>query len=133
MSSRSPRKFFALSSVLSAIASVVSTRLFEQYALAEVLAVTAFLCGLALWRADRSADRLFVVGAVLGLGGLALKGMFVWLGIGAETHDMNTHAITPGNPLLLHVHHLFFNVGFLCYFAAATRAAVKTIRARISS
>lgn len=51
--------------------------------------------------------RLIAVGAALGIGGLALKGLFVWLGVGPETHDMTTHEITPENPLLLNIHHLF--------------------------
>jgi hypothetical protein len=121
-------RVFPLSPYLLAVSSVVATRIFSQHALSEVLAVLAFLCGLALWRADRSTDRLIPIGAALGLGGLALKGIFVWLGIGAEGHDMTTHETTPGNPLLLHIHHLFFNIGFLFYIAAVIRAGIKTIK-----
>lgn len=121
----------ALSPFLLAASSVVVTRVFERYALAEALAVAAFLCGAALWRADRTIDRLVPIGAAIGLGGLALKGLFVWSGIGAETHDMTTHVTAPGNPLLLHIHHLFFNIGFLFYIAAAIRTVTKFFRGRI--
>ena len=128
MNSRALTRVFPLSPYLLAVSSVGATRIFSQHTLSEVLAVLAFLCGLALWRADRSTDRLILIGAALGISGLALKGIFVWLGVGAEGHDMTTHEITPGNPLLLHIHHLFFNIGFLFYIAAATRAGIKTIR-----
>lgn len=128
MNSRALTRVFPLSPYLLAVSSVGATRIFSQHTLSEVLAVLAFLCGFALWRADRSIDRLIPIGAALGFGGLALKGIFVWLGIGAEGHDMSTHETTPGNPLLLHIHHLFFNIGFLFYIAAATRAGIKTIR-----
>jgi len=128
MNLRALSRVFTLSPYLFAVSSVVATRVFSQYALSEVLAVVAFVCGLALWRADRSTDRLIAVGAALGIGGWALKGIFVWLGIGAEAHDMATHETTPGNPLLLHIHHLFFNIGFLFFVAAAIRATVKNWR-----
>ena len=108
-----------------AIASVIATRGFGQHTLSEGLAVVAFLSGLALWRSDRTTDRLIPIGAALGIGGVALKGIFVWLDVGAEFHDMTTHETTPGNPLLLHIHHLFFNIGFLFFIAAAIRARRK--------
>jgi len=120
---------FPLSPYLLALSSVVATRGFSQHTLSEGLAVIALLCGFALlWRADRSTDSLIPVGAALGIGGLALKGIFVWLGIGAKVHDMSTHQTTPGDPLLLHIHHLFFNIGFLFYTTAATRSGIKKIR-----
>ena len=128
MNSRTLTRAFLLSPFLLAVSSVLATRIFSQHALSEGLAVLAFLCGLALWRADRSTDRLIPVGATLGMGGLVLKGVFVWLGIRAEVHDMSTHETTPGNPLLLHIHHLFFNIGFLFYIAAAIRAGIKKIK-----
>lgn len=128
MNSKVPMKFLHFGPLLMAVSSIIATRLFQQYTLAEGLAIAAFLCGLALWRSDRATDRLIVVGAFIGLGGLALKGVFVLLGIGAEHHDMTTHETVPGNPLLLHIHHLFFNIGFLFYLAAAGRAAVRTLR-----
>lgn len=119
--------------LLLAGASIVATQVFKAYSLAEGLAVTAFVCGLALWRLDRSTDRLIIIGAALGLGGLALKGIFVWQGIGAEHHDMSTHETIPGNPLLLHIHHLFFNIGFLFYLAAVIRGVVKAVRGETPS
>lgn len=111
-----------------AASSVVATRGFKLYTLSEALAIAAFLCGIALWRIHRSADRLIFVGALLGLGGLILKGVFVLLGIGAESHDMTTHETVPGNPLLLHIHHLFFNVGFVFYFISIVSTVFKKIR-----
>lgn len=111
-----------------AASSIVATRVFRLYTLSETLAIAAFLCGLALWRIHRSADRLIFVGALLGLGGLILKGVFVLLGIGAESHDMTTHETVPGNPLLLHIHHLFFNVGFVFYFISIVSTVFKKIR-----
>jgi len=107
-----------------AVSSIIATRVFKQFSIAEVLAVAAFACGLASWLADRSTDRLITSGAALGLGGLCLKGIFVLLGIGAEQHDMETHQTTASNPLLIHIHHLFFNIGFLLYFAAAIRLGI---------
>ena len=121
-------RVFIVSPYFFAVSSVIATRIFEQHALSERLAILAFLCGLALWKTDLSTDRLIPAGAALGLGGLVLKGIFVWLGIGAEAHDMTTHETTPGNPLLLHIHHLFFNIGFLFYIAAVIRAAHKKLR-----
>ncbi len=128
MNSRALTGVFPLSPYLLAVSSVGATRIFSQHTLSEVLAVLAFLCGFALWRADRSSDRLIPLGAALGIGGVVLKGIFVWLGIGTEVHDMSTHETTPGNPQLLHIHHLFFNIGFLFYIAAAIRDGIKTIR-----
>ncbi len=108
-----------------AVSSIIATRVFKQFSVAEVLAVAAFVCGLASWLADRSTDRLIASGATLGLSGLFLKGIFVLLGIGAEQHDMASHQTTPGNPLFIHIHHLFFNIGFLLYFVAAIRIAIR--------
>ncbi|MDA0892464.1 MAG: hypothetical protein O3C15_09130 [Proteobacteria bacterium] len=125
MDSRLLTRAFSLSPYLLAISSVVATRGFGEHTLSEGLAVVAFLSGLALWRADRSTDRLIPIGAALGIGGLALKGIFVWLGVGTEFHDTTTHETTPGNPLLLHIHHLFFNIGFLFFIGAAIRTGLK--------
>ena len=94
MNSRALTRVFPLSPYLLAVLSVGATRIFSQHTLSEVLAVLAFLCGLALWRADRSTDRLILIGAALGISGLALKGIFVWLGVGAEGHDVTTHENT---------------------------------------
>lgn len=129
MSAKLATRVMTFGPYLLAAASIVATRALKQYSLAEGLAIAAFLGGLALWRLDRSTDRLMIIGACLGLGGLLLKGVFVWLGIGAEHHDMTTHETVPGNPVLVHIHHLFFNVGFLFYLAAAIRTAVTTIKA----
>jgi hypothetical protein len=127
MASRTLARIFTLSPYFLAVSSVIATRVFKQHSLSEGLAILAFLFGLALWRTGATTDRLIPIGAALGMGGLALKGVFVWLGIGAETHDMSTHETTPGNPLLIHIHHLFFNVGFLFYFAAAIRSVKNNI------
>ncbi len=128
MNARALTRVFTLCPYLLAVSSVGATRIFSQRALSEVLAILAFLCGLALWRADRSTDRLIPLGAALGIGGVVLKGIFVWLGIGIEVYDTSTHETRPENPLLLHIHHLFFNIGFLFYIAAAIRAGIKEIR-----
>jgi hypothetical protein len=88
----------------------------------ERLAIKAWLYGAHFLAASS------VVGALLGLGGLILKGVFVLLGIGAESHDMTTHETVPGNPLLLHIHHLFFNVGFVFYFISIVSTIFKKIR-----
>lgn len=131
MSSPATTKACIVGAYALAISSVLLTRVFNQYTLAEVMAVAAFLCGLALWRSTPSADRLILAGAVLGIGGLALKGLFVMLGVGVEHHDMATHETTPANPLLAHIHHLFFNIGFLCYLLSAGRLALSQRRAKI--
>jgi hypothetical protein len=34
----------------------------------------------------------------------------------------------PGNPLLLHIHHLFFNIGFVFYFVSIIHTLFKKIR-----
>lgn len=73
-------------------------------------------------------ERLIVIGSLLGLAGLPLKLAFGLLGIGAPAHDMANHASTAGNPLLLHIHHLFFNLGFLVLLISAIAWMVAAIR-----
>jgi len=121
-------KAWAYGAYFLAASSIVATRVFKLFTLSEALAIAAFLCGLALQRVHRSADRLIFIGAMVGLSGLILKGIFVLVGIGAESHDINTHETVPGNPLLLHIHHLFFNIGFVFYFASVIRNLFKKIR-----
>lgn len=120
-----------------ALASMVFTRVFRVFTLAEVLAVSAFICGLLmLWLTRRQQpgvrlalpERLIVIGSLLGLAGLPLKLVFSLLGIGAPTHDMANHASTAGNPLLLHIHHLFFNLGFLVLLISVIAWLVAAIR-----
>ena len=118
-------------SYLLALASIVATHVFRMFSLAEALAVVAFLTGLAAWRLAQSTDRWVVAGALLGLAGLILKGLFIVLGIGADEHDMTTHEITPGHPLLVHIHHVFFNLGFFCYLVSAVQIAVITLREKL--
>jgi hypothetical protein len=48
-----------------AVSSIIATRVFKQFSIAEVLAVAAFACGLASWLADRSTDRLITIGFLL--------------------------------------------------------------------
>lgn len=73
-------------------------------------------------------ERLIVIGSLLGLVGLPLKLVFSLLGVGAPAHDMANHVSTAGNPLLLHVHHLFFNLGFLALLISALAWMVAAIR-----
>ena len=51
-------------------------------------------------------------------------------GIGAAGHDMETMAETPGNPLLLHIHHLFFNIGYLLFLISLIVLIVATLKSR---
>ena len=120
-----------------ALASIVFTRAFKAFTLAEVLAVSAFICGLFMfWLTRRQQpgvrlalpERLIVIGSLLGLVGLPLKLVFSLLGVGAPAHDMANHVSTAGNPLLLHVHHLFFNLGFLALLISAIAWMVAAIR-----
>lgn len=122
------KQTWVVGAYLLAAASVVATHVFHAFSVAEVLAVSAFIIGFASWWLAQNVDRWIVIGAVLGLLGLLLKGLFVVFGIGAEMHDMTTHQITPGNPLLVHIHHVFFNVGFLCYFASLVRSVFSLLR-----
>lgn len=123
--------------LLLALASIVLTRAFRMFALAEALAIAAFIVGLAVYGVHRRATprqaldwprRLIVGGAVLAAGGLVLKGLFVALGIGAPHHDMATHQTTAGHPLLEHIHHVFFNVGFVLFAVAAVGLLVGRLR-----
>lgn len=127
------RKIWVVGSYLLALASIIATHVFRMFSLAEGLAVAAFLAGLAAWRLAQSTARWVVVGALLGLAGPLLKGLFIMLGIGADEHDMTTHEITPGNPLLVHIHHLFFNLGFFCYLISAAHTAVITLREKLTN
>ena len=109
---------------LLVFASIVLTRLLQAFTAAEVCAVLAFLTGLLLlragWQGLSHSQRSIVLGSVVGLSGIVVKLVFVFvLGIGAEhaSHD-GTH------PLLIHIHHLFFNVGFLFVLYSALSAAV---------
>jgi hypothetical protein len=120
-----------------ALASILVTRLLKAFTVAESLAVIAFLCGLAIgWIHLRRTDtvqmpwsrRLIVAGSAIGLSGLPLKLLFSLLGIGTAKHDMANHEISQGNPLLLHIHHLFFNLGFLILLASLLVMLVATLR-----
>lgn len=120
-----------------ALASILFTRVLKAFTLAEGLAVAAFLCGLLLlWRHRRQQpstrlalpERLIVIGSLVGLAGLPLKLLFTLIGIGAPVHDMADHASNAGNPLLLHIHHLFFNLGFLLLLISAVALIATTIR-----
>jgi hypothetical protein len=58
-----------------------------------------------------------------------LKGVFMAPGIGSGHHDMETHVETPGHPLLVHIHHVFFNLGFLLFAAAGAGLLVRALTA----
>ncbi len=120
--------FLGFGPYLLALASLFATHALRLFSLAEALAVAAFLAGIASWKLAQAADRWIAAGAVLGLGGLLLKALFMVFGIGADEHDMTNHEITPGHPLLAHIHHLFFNLGFLCYSISAIRHIVVRLR-----
>ncbi len=122
--------------LLLALASIVVTRALKAFSVAEVLALLAFLSGLTLWWLNRdSADpakkpwpqRLIIAGSVVGLSGVMVKLVFVALGIGTGDHDMANHDASP-NPLLQHIHHLFFNVGFVLFLVAAAGMLVRRLR-----
>ena len=120
-----------------ALVSIVLTRGFRLFELAELCAVASLLAGIAMYLAHRRSangaplawpGRLILAGSALGIGGLLLKGLFLLLGLGAGQHDMATHVTTPGNPLLVHVHHLFFNLAFVLFAVAATGLALRAMR-----
>jgi hypothetical protein len=130
-------QLLAFATYTLALASILVTRLLKAFTVAEFLAVIAFLCGLAIgWMHYRRTDtvqmpwsrRLIVAGSAIGLSGLPLKLLFSLLGIGTAKHDMANHEISQGNPLLLHIHHLFFNLGFLILLASLLVMLVATLR-----
>lgn len=122
---------------LLALASIVVTRVLKAFTVAEVLAVAAFLCGLGILLLHRRQveggplplpARIAVTASLVGLLGLPLKLLFTLLGIDAAEHDAASHAATPGNPLLVHIHHVFFNLGFLILLVAALAWLVTAFR-----
>lgn len=111
-----------LAAYLLALASILATHVLKAFTVAEVLAVLAFGCGLMVfWLQRRQVDgamigwgqRLIVIGSITGLIGIPLKLLLVLFGIGAAEHDSANHAAAAVNPILIHIHHLFFNLGFL--------------------
>jgi hypothetical protein len=114
-----------IGSYLLALASLISTHGFRMFSLAEVLAVAAFLTGIASWKLAREGNRWIVAGALLGLAGPVL------LGIGVDEHDMTTHETTTAHPLLVHIHHVFFNLGFVCYLVSAVQTTVISLLGRL--
>ncbi len=132
-----PVALLSSAALFLALASIVLTRAFRMFAVAEILAIAAFAAGFAMYAAHRRTapgtslgwPRSLILGAAaLAALGLALKGLFVVLGVGAPQHDMATHQSTPGNPLLEHIHHVLFNVGFLLFALAAVGLLVRRIR-----
>ncbi len=137
------RNTYVVAALLFALASIVLTHGFKIFTAAEIAAVLAFLAGIGVWwlpgESRGSAplgwpERLIVTGSILGLGGLVLKLVFVALGIGVAEHDMANHAVeaSPGgpNPLLEHIHHLFFNLGFLLFLFATIGMLVRRLRSK---
>ncbi len=120
-----------IGSYLLALASLISTHVFRMFSLAEVLAVAAFLTGIASWKLAREGNRWIVAGALLGLAGPVLKGLLLLLGIGVDEHDMTTHETTTAHPLLVHIHHVFFNLGFVCYLVSAVQTTVISLLGRL--
>jgi len=123
--------------LLLALASIIVTRTIKAFTVAEVLAVLSFLAGIAMLAVHRQAasqaamswpQRLIAGGSIVGLSGVLIKLLFVALGIGVEAHDMATHNSGAPNPLLVHIHHLFFNIGFLLMLIAAIGLGVQRLR-----
>ena len=108
-----------------ALASILVTRILRAFDTADILSVIGFLLGLALlrlsvdgWRSLDAGHRAIVIGAAVGLTGVLIKLLFVALGIGVGA-DHTMHDAPLQERLLEHIHHLFFNVGFLFYLAGA--------------
>ncbi len=123
--------------LLLALASIVTTRAFKLFTLAEFMSVAACLAGVGVLLAHRRiADgrplswprRLIVAGSLIGLTGLFIKGVFVLLGIGTGEHDMAGHEPDSTQLLLQHIHHLFFNAGFVLMIVAAIGLGVSRLR-----
>jgi hypothetical protein len=132
---------FVAAALLLALISIVLTRGFRAFTAAEIAAVLAFLAGAALWWAPGEShgiarlgwpEKLIVAGSFIGLGGLVIKLVFFTRGIGVVEHGMANHAMEPApagpNPLLQHIHHLFFNLGFLLFLFAAIGMMVRRLR-----
>ncbi len=120
-----------------ALASILVTRILKAFTVSEVLAVAAFVCGLLLFWRHRGRqpgarlawpERLIVTGSLVGLSGLPVKLLFSLLGIGAADHNMANHESTAGNALLLHIHHLFFNLGFVLLLISSVFLMAHAIR-----
>lgn len=129
----------ALTAFFLALASMVATRGLKAFALAEVLAVCAFIAGISILLIQRRRAgsklltwhyKLVVVASVVGLSGVVVKLVFVVLGIGTGEHDMANHDPEIGARLLQHIHHLFFNAGFLLMLMAAVGMGVRKLRAK---
>lgn len=135
------RTQLVVTALLLALASVVATRLLKAFVVAEVLATAACIAGAGLlWIRNGTAtasalnwpQRLIVAGSLTGLAGLAVKLVFVLFGIGADGGtDLHVHDPSTTERVLAHIHHLFFNVGFLLMFAAAVGLLVGRLRAPI--
>lgn len=130
---------FCAGALILALASIIVTRALRLFSLAEILAVAAFLTGLLMWIAHRRSPnaspldwppRLIVAASFIGLGGLAVKMIFVLLGIGTGGHDMQGHESSLNARALEHIHHLFFNLGFLLMAVAAIGMAFRRITSR---
>jgi len=109
--------------LLLALASILVTRILKAFTVAEVLAVLAFVTGLSLLiftpEPKNRPHTLIITGAIIGLSGIIVKLIFVALGIGeAADHSAHTGGPPSSSALLQHIHHLFFNAGFLTYLAA---------------
>lgn len=113
---------------LLALGSIGFARAVKAFTLSETLAIASFLCGLGFYFLRRRTspgvpltwpERLIITASVIGLAGLPVKAGFMALGIGEALHDMAGHEEMPGNSLLLHVHHLFYNVGFVVLLVSA--------------
>ena len=95
--------------LLLGLASIIVTRVFRAFTVAEVLAILAFISGLAIfWLSRVDADdkslpwphRLVIAGSVIGIVGLLIKAVFVVFRV-AHWDDLlcgAKHPGAPGNP-----------------------------------
>jgi len=117
-------RLIVAAALLLALSAILVTRILKAFTVAEVLSVLAFLAGLSLLyfkpEPKNRPHTLIITGAIIGLSGIIVKVAFVALGIGEATdHSAHTGGAPSGSALLQHIHHLFFNAGFLTYLAAA--------------
>ena len=128
------RTYLTAFALLLALASTLATRLFKAFTSAELLATGACIAGAALLLTRSSANaldwphRLIVAGSLTGIAGLAVKLAFVLLGIGEPAADIHVHEGGFGGRVLTHIHHLFFNIGFLQMAAGAIGLLARLVR-----
>jgi len=128
-------RFLIAAAYGSMLASIFLTRVFRLFTVADVLSVAAFVCAALLlrirWSQLEAAEKTLVAGALVGLSGVLVKLVLAALGIpdvpaGA---DHTYPGLTGSDRLFMHIHHLFFNAGFLLYLIAALLMLLRKFRA----